>query len=430
MRRGSGRQWQIPQPKTPIRGVTAPTLNIEGPVMPTQPEVRQSLVPFVYRYEGFNPSVYSPYVPVHNVQRYRGQTYAVQARTAPRSARTPPSQSAVPPWNETRQPEGRFWPTNLRYVVEAEKRLHQGALVQGRFEPSPYFQPFYPDARQHVGGWVPILGPPAPPAQTDVFALWAMPVGYDQRPAPRLIYRIISAPAFPIPFTPALTRDPEKMWWQRLVPRQAPISARLDQGASIQPLFFFRIDQPDRGAWYYPRPNAQSYPPPRFEGVKVDSDFFPSPTQEPAGLLAYRVAVYIPEVYKQFTGVFTPPPVAQTYIFPPNQPDRAQWYVPRMIWDPQEPDKRPHEGAAIVAPQLNPVPKPMGPDIRWWRETRQEALVRSVTVPYEAILPITEGERVRLVLYLMQHHGMTLKMAEQESHNFYIVQRFTFDEEL
>ena len=31
----------------------------------------------------------------------------------------------------------------------------------------------------------------------------------------------------------------------------------------------------------------------------------------------------------QVLGAFTPPAVAQTSLFPPNQPSRTQWYVPR-----------------------------------------------------------------------------------------------------
>lgn len=224
------------------------------------------------------------------------------------------------------------WLSRSRYRQEVTPLLHQGASVDTT--PSTWRLVTTPEGyrvlRQQIAPTVPIEGPPVAPLGTDVFVISpAADMGrYFVRPKPVLTIRSIRGVVPEIQVPPPAWTIPSAQWWDRLdQPRRRIATVTSLVGAPSSQTYVFPVQQPEPAAWYLRRAAAAFPLPPRTDGYEPQAWFLYKVSQPQGWTLERLVSRLI--VTPQLVGVFTPPPVAQTSLFPPNQPDRAQWYVPR-----------------------------------------------------------------------------------------------------
>ncbi len=165
----------------------------------------------------------------------------------------------------------------------------------------------------------------------DIFVLNQGPNGalpsYWQRPKPVITIRGIRGPAVPVQNPTAIPPPPSDRWWRPLDAARRVTHQPVLDGPPRYATFLYPPAQPDRQHWYVRRLAQFTAPGPRTDGPEAQALFvFPrvQPQNWTRELLVSRLVVT-----PQLLGVFSAPAVAQTYLYPPGQPLRAQWYVPR-----------------------------------------------------------------------------------------------------
>lgn len=224
------------------------------------------------------------------------------------------------------------WLNSTRYRQDVTPHLHQGASSDTTQSTWPLVTTpeGYRVLRQQIAPSVPIGGPPTAALPTDVFVIspTADMGRYFVRPKPVLTIRSIRGVVPEIQVPPPAWSIPSAQWWDRLdQPRRRIATVTSLIGAPSYQTYVFPVQQPERAQWYLRRAAVQFPLPPRTDGVEAQALYL-FPTSQPQGWSRERLVSRL-IVTPHLLGVFTPPPVAQTSLFPPNQPDRAQWYVPR-----------------------------------------------------------------------------------------------------
>lgn len=204
---------------------------------------------------------------------------------------------------------------------------------------------------------LPILGPPDAALPADIFVLNVTPDGvlasYRQRPKPVITIRGIRGPAVPVQNPPAIVLQPGLAWWRRLEPHRIPTIPILP-GPPAYATFLYPPAQPDRRQWYVSRLAQFTAPGPRTDGPEAQalSLFLLS---QPQGWTRERIVSRF-VVTPHLLGAFTPPPAAQTSLFPVDQPSRTQWYVPRT---PSQQVPAPLALSGALSVRIDPIP-PVG----------------------------------------------------------------------
>lgn len=248
-------------------------------------------------------------------------------------------------------------PVRYRQDVLAPQFSVLAPTISTDFWTSPLPAPLLTPARTQPGPAVPIEGPPVASLPADVFVLNVTPDGvlasYRQRPKPVITLRGIRGPAVPVPQSLVLPAQPGDRWWRRLVPPPLATIPILP-GPPTQATYLYPPHQPDRRQWYVSRLAQFTTPGPRTDGAEAQalSLFLLS---QPQGWTKERIVSRF-LVTPQLLGAFTPPPVAQTSLFPVDQPSRTQWYVPRTP-SQQVPAPLALSGATDV--RIDPIP-PVG----------------------------------------------------------------------
>jgi hypothetical protein len=181
------------------------------------------------------------------------------------------------------------------------------------------------------------------------------PLAYRERPKPRLIVRSIHGTTRntldPIK---AVLDQPDPRRWE-VARRPIIITNRFDDVSLIpKQTYVFPLDQPSRRFWYLDKPTLYAGPPVRTEGPpRQDQLVFVPKGVETVSWLVRRLQLRNDQ---PLTGLFAPPPVAQTYVFEPNQPARAYWYVPRLAAVPIQAFRG--EGATSYQTYIFPLDQP------------------------------------------------------------------------
>lgn len=224
------------------------------------------------------------------------------------------------------------WLDSVRYRQDVTPIIHQGRVpdttqAPWRLVTTPEG---YPLLRQQIAPTLPFTGPGTAPLPTDLYQSAIPPdlSRYYERPKPVITFRSIRGVVPDTQIPPTAWATPAAQWWDRLDQTRTRIATgtRLDGAPSYQ-TYVFPVHQPDRAQWYLRRAAVQFPLPPRTDGREPQALFL-FPTSQPQGWTLERIVSRF-VVTPQLLGAFTPPPAAQTYLYPPNQPLRAQWYQPR-----------------------------------------------------------------------------------------------------
>lgn len=255
------------------------------------------------------------------------------------------------------QPDRTWTDAQVRYRQDVWAPQYSVFIptINTDFWTSPAPPPVVTPWRPLTAPTVPIEGLGVSGFPADVFILNTTPDGvlasYRQRPKPVITVRGIRGPAVPVPQPFILSPQPGDAWWRPLQRRQASSLPLSLGGASSAPTFLFPVAQPDRAAWFLRRAAVAFALPPRVDGVEPQALFL-FPVMQPAGWMLERLGSRL-VVTPQLTGAFTPPPAAQTSLFPVDQPSRTQWYVPSLP-SQQVPAPLALSGATSVA--TDPIP--------------------------------------------------------------------------
>lgn len=224
------------------------------------------------------------------------------------------------------------WLNSPRYRQDVPLVVHQGRVpdttsATWRLVTTP---DGYSLLRQQIAPTLPIAGLGTAPLPTDLYQSAIPPdlSRYYERPKPVLTIRSIRGLTTPLQVPPPAWSIPSAQWWRRgdqTRSRLGPIPSL--SGPLVAPTYIFPVHQPERAHWYLRRAAVQFPLPPRTDGPEPQALFLFTLSQPQGWTLERVVSRFV--VTPQVLGAFTPPPVAQTSLFPPHQPVRAQWYQPR-----------------------------------------------------------------------------------------------------
>jgi hypothetical protein len=359
------RQYQQPRVRPPIEGlkqsfifplVTNPPRAARGP---QQPRVE---VPPIGGATSQETSIFA----VNQPRNYR--TYQVRPTFRVRSGATPSISAKSIFTAPIAQPD------RARQILQAYQQsrqdvtpiVHQGSLVDTtlvdwRLVTTPAG---YVPTRQQIIQTLPFTGAPAAPGDTDIFRADPQmpPNRYWFRPAPVIVRRQIRGVTTPIPVPFPLPAGPSSAWWTQgeFLSRRVVTPVQFS-GATERPTYVFAVSQPEPLRWHLRRLSAYVAPGPRVDGVEPQALYL-FPLSQPQGWSVERlVSRFV--VTPQLLGAFTPPPVAQTYLFPPGQPSRSQWYVPRT---PSEQVPAPVQLAGAISVATFPIPTVGNSEHTYW----------------------------------------------------------------
>lgn len=263
-------------------------------------------------------------------------------RPKPQIDRGATIQQSVPPIPPVQQPDHRRYAQHanaLRFVVAAVVAIHQGSTVQPTHPTPtvttrPEFRYYAPDVNRYVAASM--IGPRAQ---------------VDQGPT-----RLSTDPVPPVTVHPSAH-------YYRYEPNRLLVGAgnmgpdaQVD-GATVQPWFIYPVKQPDF-KYYTPDPNrlllggGNMGPDPQTDGATRQQTFV-FPISQPEA--AYRVPLARSVAQTGPQAQLLTVAVAQTSIFPPNQPEISRFsaqHALRFVVDaPRQPDQ-----GATVQPSFEFIP--------------------------------------------------------------------------
>ena len=358
----SRRQYQIPRPPASLAGATVEQTYV-FPLQQPPRGVRPPLDPLKIEVPPFDaPAPQQTYVFALS-QPLNRRSYQVRPSVSVKTGTTPAPSAETIFTAPVIQTHLRAWVDTIRYRQDVTPIVHQGpqvdtSLVNWQIVTTPTG---YVLVRQQIVQTLPMQGAPAAPVDTDVYRADApLPLTrYGVQPDSVLAIGAVHgiAPAIQVPLSP-LHVQPARAWWIR-VKTHIDVVQMLD-GPTAQQSSVFPIHQPSRTAWYVPR--AQIAPGPRLDGPEpIASSLFV--VSQPQGWTLERVASRF-VVTPQLEGAFVPPAVPQTYLFPPDQPSRTQWYVPRTPSEQVPAPVQIMQGASVVATE--PIPAIGGSAHTYW----------------------------------------------------------------